>query len=313
MANTNSGTSSSGSESGGLNGMLSISRHQTNSMGNRIFRLNEIVRQVVREKLKELEEPIVRITIDSFRKILQEEKDMPDPFDCLKQQPTEHSIFNLEGGDYSLVNSMFNRDSGPNALSMAPLYTKSKDDKPSSNQDKILFIGDEYFINPSNSYSDTFDSVTGGAAAMSSSSKSDLLCQHRSQVDKWVLSGNNSEIDQSPEDEDDDINGSDENENDDEDDVPVVTKEINGKQVYVFLEDDVAKAFGGHAVYRRDVKDDGESEAGDIIGFLDDHDEYWEAVQNGGKIIGYEKDNLYVPTLKGTSYPEWVKMEPKED
>jgi hypothetical protein len=292
-------------------------------MGNRIFRLNEIVRQVVREKLKELEEPIVRITIDSFRKILQEEKDMPDPFDCLKPQPTEHSVFHLEGGDYSFVNSMFTHDSGPNTLSMAPLYTKSKaeneDDKTgktdttTSNQDKILFIGDEYFMNNSNLHSGTFDSVTGEAAAMSSSSKSDLLGQHRSQVDKWIMSGNNGDIDQEDEDEDEDINSSDDSDEEGEDDVPVVTKEINGKQVYVFLEDDVAKTFGGHAVYRRDVKDDGESEAGDIIGFLDDHDEYWEAVQNGGKIVGFQKDNLYVPTLKGTTYPEWEKMEPKDD
>ena len=226
--------------------------NEVKTMGNRIFRLNEIVRKVVQEKLKELEEPIVRIAIDSFRKILQEEKDIPDPFDCLKEISPVPTIFNLEGGDYSFVNSMFSHDSGPNTMTMAPLYKKS-----SGQDDKIIFINDQ----------------------------------------------------------DEDDNQDEEDNQDDEEqdeDVPVVTKEINGKQVYVFLEEDVAKTFGGHAVYRRDVKDDGESEAGDIIGFLDDHDEYWEAIQNEGKIVGFEKDNLYVPTVKGTTYPEWMKMEPKD-
>ena len=69
---------------------------QHHSMGNRIFRLNDIVRQVVKERLKELEEPIVKIVIESFRKVLQEEKDIIDPFDCLKEPTkTNEGIMNM--------------------------------------------------------------------------------------------------------------------------------------------------------------------------------------------------------------------------
>jgi hypothetical protein len=246
--------------------------------------LNEIVRQVVREKLKELEEPIVRITIDSFRKILQEEKDIPDPFDCLKDNEKDSNIFNIDGADYSFMNSvMFNRDSGPNTMTMAPLYTKVNTgscEKDSGDAVKVMFIDDDYTIN-------------SNKPDMSSMSLQDG-------VGKWMTTDSDDDADEDELDED-------------EDDVQVVTKDIHGKKVYIIFEEDVNKTFGGHAVYRRDVKDDETSEVGDIIGFLDDHDEYWEVVQNGGKIVGFEKDNLFVPTLKGTTYPEWVKMEPKEE
>jgi hypothetical protein len=272
----------------------------SHSMGNRIFRLNEIVRQVVREKLKDLEEPIVRIAIDSFRKILEEEKDLLDPFDCLKEQSTiDSNIFKLEGGDFSFVNSIINHDSGPNSMTMAPLHTKVNKD----GDVKFLFVGDDYVINgPNNKSSQEHNEAAAGAAASMRSDWQKDRMDRMDRMDGWIMNSNE-ESDPEEEEEDDE---------EEDDDVPVVTKEINGKQVYVFLEDDVSKTFGGHAVYRRDIKEDGESEAGDIIGFLDDHDEYWEAVHNGGKIVGFEKDTLYVPTLKGTTYPEWVKMAPKE-
>ena len=137
----------------------------SHSMGNRIFRLNEIVRQIVREKLKDLEEPIVRIAIDSFRKILEEEKDLPDPFDCLKEQSTiDTSIFKLEGGDFSFMNSLINHDSGPNTMTMTPFHTKQNKD----GDVKFLFVGDDYVINdPKNKSSQEHDEVAAPAAATS--------------------------------------------------------------------------------------------------------------------------------------------------
>jgi hypothetical protein len=249
---------------------------QHHSMGNRIFRLNDIVRQVVKERLKELEEPIVKIVIESFRKVLQEEKDVIDPFDCLKEPPkTNEGIINMndlklighDGSELSFMSTIYNNDSGPMSMTMAPFFSGlNQQNKSNNNEDvKHLFL-------------DT-DKIGFEGSAEAAGSTIGII-----------------------DDEDDE----------EEEDIPVVTKEINGKKVYVFIEDDVAKTFGGHAVYKREVKDDGSSEAGDIVGFLDDHDEYWSAVEDKGKILGFEKDNLYVPTMKGTTYPEWEKMEPKD-
>lgn len=46
----------------------------TNNEGTSVLKLNEIVRNVVKERLKELEDPLVSITIDSLRKVLKDQK-----------------------------------------------------------------------------------------------------------------------------------------------------------------------------------------------------------------------------------------------
>ena len=66
----------------------------THFPNQRVFRLTEIVRGVVKEHLTQLEEPITRIVISSFRKMLDEESEKglgSDPFECLRGSYTDES------------------------------------------------------------------------------------------------------------------------------------------------------------------------------------------------------------------------------
>jgi hypothetical protein len=94
-----------------------------------------------------------------------------------------------------------------------------------------------------------------------------------------------------------------ENENEEEEQVSVTTREFNGKIYYTFLEDEGNELCG---VHERIVGDDNESEVGDLAGYVDDQDRFWEAHTIDGKIAKYTHKDLTVPAKTDTfmRYPD---------
>jgi hypothetical protein len=71
---------------------------------------------------------------------------------------------------------------------------------------------------------------------------------------------------------------------DEEEEVVVTTRTFHGKTYYTFLEDE-EKEFTG--IHERIITDDNESEVGDLAGYVDNEDRFWEAHTIDGKIAKY--------------------------
>lgn len=78
----------------------------------------------------------------------------------------------------------------------------------------------------------------------------------------------------------------------DGEEVAVTTREFNGRKYYTFIDDEVNEFCG---VYERIVNDDNESEIGDLAGYVDTEDRFWEAFKENGQIIKYKHDTYIIP------------------
>lgn len=156
----------------------------------RVFQLTSVVREIVKEQLKLLEEPITRIAVLAYKKVLEEEKlsgSNEDPFECLND--------------------------------------------------------------------------TSSATGLTESSVTDT--EHS-------------------------------------------TIFIDDQECYLECEGEGSSSI--RAVYNRDVDDDGQSHFGDMIGILDDKDEFWESDLASGVIVGYKRENDWVPVIPDTSIPDWNRV-----
>jgi len=84
----------------------------------------------------------------------------------------------------------------------------------------------------------------------------------------------------------------DEYDEDEEEEVAVTTREFDGKTYYTFINDE-GNDFCG--VHDRIVDDDNESEIGDLVGYVDTEDRFWEAVKENGQIVKYKFEDHTVP------------------
>jgi hypothetical protein len=296
--------------------------------GNRIFRLNDIVRKIVKEKLKELEEPIVRITIDAFRKIVEEEKDMIDPFDCLKTIRIPHNNIielngiykfdisdnitlnndsyrkNIEIGKELITENLFSAER-PISRGNGVAEYKEENGHILLNKDKKLTPYDDIFINPGENEQQSLKSFRADPDWWSYYKKT-----FNGEYQDDFLQDEQDDEDDEDEGGDDEDNKSLKKANDDLEDMLVRVKEIDGKNVYVYIGEDSVK-HNGNCVYDRVINNDNESEIGDIIGFLDNNEEYWKVKIEKSQIVGFTKDVLYVPIKKDLTdiYPDWEQME----
>jgi hypothetical protein len=87
------------------------------------------------------------------------------------------------------------------------------------------------------------------------------------------------------------VDQSDDEEEDGEE-VAVTTREFHGKTYYTFI-DDEGNDFCG--IHERIIDDDNESEIGDLAGYVDTEDRFWEAVKENGQIVKYNCEDLVVP------------------
>ena len=78
----------------------------------------------------------------------------------------------------------------------------------------------------------------------------------------------------------------------DGEEVAVTTREFDGTNYYTFVNDE-GNDFCG--VHERIVDDDNESEIGDLVGYIDNEDNFWKAVKDNGNIIKYRCKNIIVP------------------
>ena len=74
--------------------------------------------------------------------------------------------------------------------------------------------------------------------------------------------------------------------------VAVITREFEGKNYYTFINDE-GNDFCG--VHERIVDDDNESEIGDLAGYVDSEDRFWEAITENGQIVKYKYEDHIVP------------------
>lgn len=81
----------------------------------------------------------------------------------------------------------------------------------------------------------------------------------------------------------------------DEEEVAVTTREFNGKSYYTFLDDEDNDLRG---VHERIIGDDNESEVGDLVGYVDKEDRFWEAIAENGQIVKYQYKQYIVPAKK---------------
>lgn len=89
----------------------------------------------------------------------------------------------------------------------------------------------------------------------------------------------------------------------DEEEVSVTTRIFNGVVYYTFIDDEGNDLCG---VHERIIADDNESEVGDLVGYVDTEDRFWEAIKANGNIEEYSHDGVIVPALKDTimRYPD---------
>lgn len=165
----------------------------------RVFQLTSIVRDIVKEQLRLLEEPITRITVLAFKKVLEEEQSSgsnEDPFECLL-------------GDPSISTS-----TTTSTLSQPLSVGASRDDVSKEEHTKIY---------------------------------------------------------------------------------------VDDQECYLEEEESI------RAVYVCDMDDDGQSQFGDMIGVLDDEDEFWESDLVSGVLVGYQREGEWVPVVVNTSIPDWSR------
>jgi hypothetical protein len=160
-----------------------------NEPNQRIFKINETIRKIVKSRIHEFEDLLVSIAIDAFRDIVKDEPE--DPFQCLKQ-----SIF-------------------------LPVFEQMGSGSGSDGDD-----GDDNCIE------------------------------------------------------------------DEEECVKVITREFDGINRYVFVEDNSTNS--NQAVHRREMEDD-ESVIGDLVGYLDEFDHFWEAKFENGEIVGFVFEDQFQP------------------
>lgn len=79
---------------------------------------------------------------------------------------------------------------------------------------------------------------------------------------------------------------------DEGEEVAVTTREFDGKTYYTFINDE-GNDFCG--VHERIMNDDNESEIGDLAGYVDTNDRFWEAVKENGQIVKYMFEDHTVP------------------
>lgn len=88
-----------------------------------------------------------------------------------------------------------------------------------------------------------------------------------------------------------------------DDECTVTTRLFNGKEYYTFLDDEGQELCG---VHERIITDDNESEIGDLAGYVDTEDRFWEAIKVNGKIEEYEHNGTRVPAISESymRYPD---------
>ena len=91
----------------------------------------------------------------------------------------------------------------------------------------------------------------------------------------------------------------------DDDECTVTTRVFNGKEYYTFLDDEGQELCG---VHERIVTDD-ESEIGDLVGYVDTEDRFWEAIKVNGKIEEYEHNGTRVPAVSETSFMRFPDLD----
>ena len=84
----------------------------------------------------------------------------------------------------------------------------------------------------------------------------------------------------------------------------VTTRLFNGKEYYTFLDDEGQELCGVH----ERIVTDNESEIGDLAGYVDTQDRFWEAIKVNGKIEEYEHDGIRVPAVS-ESYMRYPDLE----
>jgi len=165
-----------------------------------VFQLTSIVRDIVKEQLRLLEEPITRITVLAFKKVLEEERragSNEDPFECLLGDPSSSTA---------------------TSLSQSPSLS--------------LSVG---------------------------ASRGDVSKEGHTKI------------------------------------------YIDDQECYLEEEESI------RAVYVCDMDDDGQSQFGDMIGVLDDEDEFWESDLVSGVLVGYQREDEWVPVVINTSIPDWSR------
>ena len=85
----------------------------------------------------------------------------------------------------------------------------------------------------------------------------------------------------------------------DELELPVIVKNIDGQECYIFCEDNKK------TVHIREIDDDGQSQVGDLIGVIDDDDLFWKVELENGVVCGYSFEDQYVPAERNTLEPIW--------
>lgn len=85
--------------------------------------------------------------------------------------------------------------------------------------------------------------------------------------------------------------------------VAVIPRTLNGKTYYTFLDDESGELT---CVHERVIADDNVSEVGDLVGYIDMEDRFWEATKINGNIESYTHNDITVPALKNTlmRYPD---------
>lgn len=221
-----------------------MSNHLPNS---RIFRLNDIVRNIVREQLALLEEPITKIAIQAFRKVIeQEEATGDDLFACLDTITQSKNVRHLQS--YEDMPETHN-------MSLVELVNSINKNGPGK------------IIQSLSSFSDDMSTFND----MSMIDGNDIVF---SDIPTGTVNGNELEL-------------------------PVIVKNIDGQDCYVFCEDNKK------TVHIREIDDDGQSQVGDLIGVIDDDDLFWKVELENGVVCGYSFEDQYVPAERNTLEPIW--------
>ena len=216
-----------------------MSNHLPNS---RIFRLNDIVRNIVREQLALLEEPITKIAIQAFRKVIeQEEATGDDLFACLDTITQSKNVRHLQS--YEDMPETHN-------MSLVELVNSINKNGPGK------------IIQSLSSFSDDMSTFND----MSMIDGNDIVF---SDIPTGTVNGNELEL-------------------------PVIVKNIDGQDCYVFCEDNKK------TVHIREIDDDGQSQVGDLIGVIDDDDLFWKVELENGVVCGYSFEDQYVPAERNT-------------